>query len=362
MPNKQTTMKRNIVPNDNTDRSVKHHCSSANAPVVAPQGVPARAIGFIQTLHFADDELDKPASWRVKRSLHRVQRPRLYNHIANTVPPEFITKAGYRHTHSLTHAAFKCIHDKYHQLKVVQSLARLDVEALWIKMESLNEPAVYLWNPQENAVATIWALVVMIGIRVDTTALTLALGMNMEVAPLNAIEILAVKSGRWQLHPRVVVAHHWFQTQWNMIRTLTSRSLQLPKIAPQYEDTELWIMCLKRVLLQQVGLNWRKPKNGVQFEVTSASMWSKLGINVSKYVEWYCSPHEAQFGIIPKSVQCCRECDGAGDDVQCLRQNNIWRCTSRPSQDSWPHRELFEPLDVNAAWPVASMPSADEEG
>lgn len=109
-------------------------------------------------------------------------------------------------------------------------------------------------------------------------------------------------------------------------------------------------MCLQRVFKEHTGLNWRKRKRGTKFELTQLSMWSKLGINVRQYVAWYRSPHEAQFGIIQKYIQCCTECDGVGDDVRCLRQNNMWRCVSRQTSHSWPHRQPFDPLDVNAAW------------
>jgi hypothetical protein len=106
------------------------------------------------------------------------------------------------------------------------------------------------------------------------------------------------------------VAYHWIQANWEMIRTLPSRSLQIPKIAPQCENTEQWTVCLQRILREQIGLNWRKRKNGEKFELTPLSMWSKLGIDVSKYITWYCSPHAAQFGIIQKSTKNCTECDG----------------------------------------------------
>jgi hypothetical protein len=41
-----------------------------------------------------------------------------------------------------------------------------------------------------------------------------------------------------------------------------------------------------------------------------------------------------------------RKCNGVGDDGNCVRQNNLWRCVSRQSSDSWPHRQPYEPLDV----------------
>jgi hypothetical protein len=281
------------------------------------------------------------------------QRMHRYNHIANTVPPEFVTKLGYRHAHSLTHAAFECIDDKYQQLQVTQELARLDVQALLDDIdlytqarEQASEPELYNIDPLCSVVATICALIAMVGCNGDTGALTDGLNIHMPVAANSS-------SGS-------KMAYNWVQTNWSMIQTLSSKNLPLPRVVPHYSNTQQWTVCLQRVVREHVGLNWRQRKHRTQFEITPLSMWAKLGINVSKYIEWYCSPHAEQFGIIQKSIECCTECDGAGDDVDCVRQNNTWRCTSRSSQDFWRHRRLFDPLDVNAAWIITTVPPPEE--
>jgi gamma-glutamylcysteine synthetase len=94
----------------------------------------------------------------------------------------------------------------------------------------------------------------------------------MDVTPLDENQTMCLKLGMWKFYPRVVVAYHWFQTNWKMIRTLTSRNLPIRKIAPQYENTEQWTVCLQRILREQIGLNWRKRKNGDKFELTPLSM------------------------------------------------------------------------------------------
>jgi hypothetical protein len=308
----------------------------------------------LQTLHLTGDELDKPGDWCAKEPIHMVQRPHRYNHIANTMPPEFINTPGYRNAHSLAHAAFECIYDKYQQLRVVQELARLNVRNL---LEDINlythtkkvetQPGSYSLDPVRGAVATVCALIAMIGSNENTDALTDRLHINM---PVVAISSTGVK-----------IAHTWIQNNWAMIRTLPSRSCQLTATVPGANDVTAWTVCLQRVLREHTGLYWRKQKNGEKFEVTSLSMWSKLGINVSKYIAWYRSPHAAQFGIIPKSIQSCRECNGAGEDIRCLRQDNVWKCITAPSLDSSPHRQPFEPLDVTSAWIMATVPSKEEE-
>jgi hypothetical protein len=91
------------------------------------------------TLHLTADEL--PPAWRfpdgvLPADLVRAHR---YSHIARTVPPRFVSKAGYRLEHSLAPAAFECIHAKFTQLLVLQNLARLDgqllTEQLGVHME-----------------------------------------------------------------------------------------------------------------------------------------------------------------------------------------------------------------------------------
>jgi hypothetical protein len=317
----------------------------------------------IQTLHLCNTELPDISRCVDVTEIHTRIRPMQYNYIANTVPPEFITTAGYRNAHSLTHAAFEYIHGKYQQLQVVQRLARLNVRALledidlYAHADQLSgKTGSYTVNSTSRAVATICALIAVRGKHADTAVLTNGLSMNMQVPATAAGSVVATASPD---HSRRVATYGWIKENWAMIRTLPSRNLQLPKAAPHYDNTEQWTVCLQRIVKEHTGLNWRKPKHGTQYELTQLSMWSKLGIDVCQYVEWYNSPHATQFGIIEKTVQCCTECDGVGDDVRCLRQNNLWRCITRQTADSWPHRQPFDPLDVNAAWVVE--PPAEPE-
>jgi hypothetical protein len=321
----------------------------------------------VKTLHLGDDELPDIRRWAKFPFPEENQRTLRYNHIANTLPPEFV-KAGYRRIHSLTSAAFAAIDDKYQQLLVVQELARLDVQALlenidlYAHAEELSgETGTYNVDPVRRAVATICAVIAMItSTGVDTSAITGGLGMNMTVTVAASVVVAASPEGSSSSSSRNNAAYDWVTENWKMIRTLPSRNFQLPVVIPHQTNTEQWTVCLQRILKEHTGLSWRQRKNGAQFELTQLSMWSKLSIEVEKYVAWYRSPHASQFGIIQKSIQCCTECDGVGDDIRCLRQNNAWRCISRQTSDARPHRQPFEPLDVHAAWQVERK--EEEEG
>jgi hypothetical protein len=147
----------------------------------------------VQTLHLCDGEMpDIRRCVDLINISHTQLRAMQYNYIANTMPPEFITKPGYRHAHSLAHAAFECIHDKYQQLQVVQKLARLDVLDLledidlYAHAEELSgKKGTHTVGRTNFAVATICALVAVIGTREDTSALTAGLGINMTDADTN---------------------------------------------------------------------------------------------------------------------------------------------------------------------------------
>jgi hypothetical protein len=299
-----------------------------------------------KTMHLSDDELPNADDWEHGTFPPSQLRARRYYHIASTVPPEFV--AVEKLPYSLTPAAFECIHNKYQHLRVIQELARLNVQSLLHnidlyahagEMSHEEKQGAYGMDPIRRAVVTICALIAVIETRADTTALTGNLSLDIRVTDGSS----------------KTVAYQWMKKHWKVTRTLPSRSLPLPMVIPHQDATEEWTSCLQRVLKEQTGLNWRKHKNKRQrsaahFSLTPLSMWAKLGIDVNSYVAWYRSSHARQFGIIRKSVQCCVECDGVGDDVVCLRQNNIWRCSSRQMSESWPHREPFQPLDVHPAW------------
>jgi hypothetical protein len=332
------------------------------------------------TQHLTTDELSDPMRWdgafpEVHRRTHR------YNRIANSVPPEFIGKSGYRQAHHLTAMAFECIHDKYQHLVAVQQLARLDTQNL-LQVLSLSALAKRVVGGRgldpspldvtTRAVAAICALVAVITANGgDTVAITT--GFNLATTTTNVSSSGSTSSSnsstnRSQNSTSALtsasagsVARTWIKDNWSTIRTLPSRSGQLSLNIPDLNCIDQLQLCLQRIMKEHTGLNWRKKKHGVHFELTHLSMWSKLGINVQQYVAWYRSSHAKQFGIVQKSIQCCKECDGAGDGVQCVRQNNLWRCVCSHSVAFNSHRQVYEPLDVQPAW-VVKEAAEEEEG
>jgi hypothetical protein len=275
-----------------------------------------------------------------------------YTHIASTVPPEFVTKAGYRTTHSLTPAAFEYLHDRVHQLMVVQQLARLDPRRLQKRLSLcthvdalLGGTGVRMMDAVGQAVTVIAALVAVLGREhADVSVLTEGPPAAQEEGLPVAI---APAAGGTAVRDK---AYAWAAKHWRVIRTMPSKNCQPARQIPGRDDTTQWHACLRRVLTEHAGLNWRARKKGTtRFGPTPLSLWTKLGIDQGRYTAWYRSPAGQQFGIIPQALRRCAECNGAGDEVWCLRQNNMWRCAESPTDDSHPHRQPLEPLDVAAA-------------
>jgi hypothetical protein len=324
---------------------------------------------MLQTIHMTNDELPKVYEATPDEPLPAAElRACNFNHIANTVPPEFVTNVQYRHAHSLTSEAFSYIHDKYQQLRVVQELATLHVDKMihTVKLrESANAkqtqagPAAYGMLGVERAVAAICSLVVLVNASNggDITA----------IAPMVGIPTVTLKHAEsdviYPVLDNFVVtdkqAYGWVKDNWSMIQAMSSRRLPLNRVVPNLRDTVQWQMCLQYVLKEQAGISWRKRKNKPSFEMKGLSLWTKLGINVEQYADWYRTPgRETRFGIVKRSIQSCTECNGTGDEVMCVRQANLWRCDFGGSDSS--HREVFEPLDVNSIWEL-EIEEVDEE-
>ena len=138
-------------------------------------------------------------------------------------------------------------------------------------------------------------------------------------------------------------AYDWIVRLWQGVRKLPSKNCQLPARTPDKTDTGQWHLCLKRVLKEQVGVGMNKRSDGTGFRLAplSRSLWTILGIDMGKYATWYGSPDASSFGVLQKAIECCGPCDGAGDEVRCVRQNNVWRRRSMcarltgPSTRSW---------------------------
>jgi hypothetical protein len=283
------------------------------------------------------------------------RRAHRYTHIACTVPPALVTKAGYRNAHSLTPAAFECLYRWYHQLLVVQELAQLgpaqrrgQQTSLYVHLHALPGAAeVAGMYPILHVVTVIATLGAILGpehadMDMFASGDLPAQHMDMLVAvapprPLGADATAAARD----------TAYAWAGKHWKVIRTLPSKNCQLARQIPGKGDTAQWHVCLRRVLTEHAGLNWRpRQKGATRFEPTPLSFWAKLGIDVRRYVAWCRSPAARQFGSIRPTMHRCGECDGAGDEVLCLRQNNVWRCVESSTPASRPHRQALEPLDV----------------
>jgi hypothetical protein len=335
--------------------------TKSNVPPPCQMVVVEKKEKITQTLHLGTDELPQVDDWPSSTQTGSSQRVRDYHHIASSMPPDLVTKEGYRLTHSLSHAAFEGVHRRLQQLKVVQALARLDAKDLFKDVESY----AHAGNPADDqqtqgvidatrcAVATICSLIAVIGDQVDTSALTSGfdLQINMNVTNKVAEEVTSTSTpANIATTSDHDVAYSWIKRNWKMILGLPSRSCPLDPTAPGDNDVDKLTNVLQSILREQTGLNWHKQKNADRFDSNHMSIWKTVGINLVDYIAWYRSPHAAQFGIIQKSVQCCQKCDGVGGDILCLRQESEWRCVSKGTEASWSHRQPYEPLDVNGAW------------
>jgi hypothetical protein len=342
------------------------HIPEKKDPCCWEKALLQKDVGIRQTLHLTNDELPNPDDWEDNTFPAGHSRARKFNKIANSVPPELVTKAEFRLAHSLAPAAFEHIYSKYNQLRVIQELAKLDIRDLLssVRLQAhINKLSgkTHQADQPMRAVVAICVMIAMVesgGGDVDT----LAVGLGLRDSGL-LVAGAAAPALRHQ-HQGVVLssfggdyrkAYSWAKQNWKTIRTLSSRNLPIPTTVPARDNTDQWVICLQRVLKENTGMNWRTPKNGTKFQLKALSIWSKLGISVPKYIKWLRSPASSHFGIIQKTTHNCDECNGCGDDVQCLRQANVWKCICPQSQYSWPHRQPFTPLDVESTW------LADEE-
>jgi hypothetical protein len=307
------------------------------------------------TRHLTADELPQVGHWPTGQFPAQQTRELAYHDIATTLPPEFVTKPGYRLLHSLAPAAFESAHAGYSHLLVVQRLARLDPLHLQEQLElsrtqdakPFSTAAAPSISPVDWAVGAICAMVVLVGTGdPDATSLTASMCMTSSNA------LATIPQG---------AAHRWIRDNWTVVRTLPSRNYQLSAAAPGQAATDERKACLQSVFREHTGLNWRSSKRMPEFELSPGSLWSKLGIDVARYTAWYSSPCADAFGLVPTTVRSCGECDGIGENIRCVRQKNMWRCLSRQTADSWPHRQQFDPLDVCAAWVLHDEPAEQKQ-
>jgi hypothetical protein len=176
-------------------------------------------------LHLTEDEL--PPAWRfpdgvLPADLLQAHR---YNHIAKTVPPEFVTEAGYRLEHSLAPAAFECMHAKFTQLLVLQQLARMDGQMLHVQLgvhaeiahRSTRLPLATMSMGEQAASVTYGMLAVIGRHRVDLSSVT---GGTHAVACTPTVD-----------HDKHA-AYDWIVRHWQGIRKLPSKKCQLPARTP----------------------------------------------------------------------------------------------------------------------------------
>jgi ABC-type Fe3+/spermidine/putrescine transport system ATPase subunit len=307
-------------------------------------------------LHLFQDELPRVDWFPNGVYPPELLRAQKYTHIANTVPSEFV-KPNFRSEHTMSPAAFACIHDKYEQLLVVQQLARIDPQRIEEELELhshidrlTNSSGLKLTTGVHKAVTVISALLAVVG------------SENADVSSITTVgNMMEVISPEYRPAARRE-AHNWLSSQWKIVRTMPSRNCHLDKVIPDQDDTDKWHECLKRVLMEKAGLSWRRTKKGeTRFKLTPLSIWKKLGISIPRYTAWYNSPGSKNFGIVQRSMQCCVECDGAGDEVRCVRQQGMWRCVVKGAQGSYSHRRPFTPLDVKHETEQKSIQAQPED-
>jgi hypothetical protein len=190
--------------------------------------------------------------------------------IAKSMPPEFVTKVGCRYNHSLSPAAFECIHDKYKQLLLLQALARVDAHALAeldaqaiLKEFDLcaysehmtGKSGMYIPNNTSFAVSIICALVMVITLGGGDTSSVAATGLN-----LMRNKVSTTKDGE--------ISYGRIRANYTRVRGLASMNCPLPINVPDQNNLEHLILCLKHILKEQAGLCWkRKPNDETKFEL-----------------------------------------------------------------------------------------------
>lgn len=265
-----------------------------------------------------------------------------FNWIASTLPPEFVTSGkeeGFG-TH-LSPSVFQTVHNKYHQLENMQALASMGPLGMTTRRRTMYKQLQQVCGQQDEEDNL--ALQISRADRIAT-----AIQLMLIATGTDKIDLSRIHANHEQLSVvKQEQAYGWVKKHWKFIRTLASKQCQFPIHTPQKTDGKEWEQTLRRLLLTQLGLGFRRRRrrgdNSNTIQIVASSIWVKLGIDVGKYIAWFARNFDGfkmkNFGILPSRKMICSVC---GDTVMCVLQENEWRCVVSEHA----HRRLDQPLQV----------------
>jgi hypothetical protein len=276
-----------------------------------------------------------------------IRRAAQNTNIATSVPPELVSNPEYKTPHGLTKAAYQCLRNNYHQLRVAQRLFRrvthtvdktVDLHRRLSRVGVSTDPV----NWAELAIEHILVLAQMQD-----------LNESLIIGPATVVKA--------QGHGLVASAHAWVQENWKYVRSMAPVRHKDSKIVPTTTDHKAWVRILKRVLKAQVGFGIRQIRNNSTgssslsanastplYKLTFLSFWKTLDINVPSYVQWWAHSQKTDFGIGPILHTCCDVCDTDGPPVPCVMQGGLWVCVDTKNPLRSEHRDMFMPIDVGS--------------
>jgi hypothetical protein len=271
-----------------------------------------------------------------------------YYFIATMVAREWVTNPLMRLPHSLSTAAFHVLHANLQHLLTIYELANLPTEYLypvpWVPAVVCagDGPSTDMRVQSAHAALSIFSFIILIDGRVDVDALIKLVRFDIDA------------DENWS--PDAV--HGWLCRHWGVIRTLSSPSFPLSLTSPPDVNVgvDVWIYCLRSVLVAQAGLCWRQVPIGPEValdltyaeqaeqnqsqrhELVPLSIWRHLGIDVHEF-SWF--QHAVSACACVTLMPCVTMCEVCHESTRCSRQGGMWLCARQC-------RNWGEPLDMTS--------------
>jgi hypothetical protein len=154
-------------------------------------------------------------------------------------------------------------------------------------------------------------------------------------------------------------AYEWMAKNWKSVQDVTKPAFWRNMMMQTVPDRDLastdetWVALFKHVLLTQLGIGCRfadvantcsssssTPTQTRRIQMRAVSFWQKMGVDIPALVAWTRERRTTPYGPLPVVLKPCVVCEGATlDQTRCWVQRGAPRCAL--------HRDRSEPLDTN---------------